>query len=165
MSNKINVRSPFIIKTNSDPSLSYVDLNLYIYNGAYTATPSPVTYSFSKSVIGSNQFVVFEIADYVRDYIETEFGEYATNAAWVRWEYQLRDVNGGPLGALVAEDALAVDGYGYFEEGINPDVRSGLMQDNTDIYYEDGQDIILPVFSEVVSQVEFPAGSVPTVLL
>jgi hypothetical protein len=50
------------------------------------------------------------------------------------------------------EAFLAIDGYGYFEDGINPRsveyTTPMLLQNNTTVYYSDGQDIRIPVYAE-----------------
>lgn len=168
MADKINVRSPYLIKIESaSPALGYVDFELRIWSGNESPVPTPASYTFTKSVIGTNDYVTFEIADYIRDYISTEYGDIdrSTSAVWVEWSYIRYEADDSPIDTSAQTvQKLAVDGYGFFEDGINPEIRSGLMQDNTDVYYNDGDDIIIPVFSEVVESVEFPVGDVPTIL-
>ena len=147
MSVKINVRSPYFVRV-TDPSLASVVLRLYVWEGLPGATTT-AKYTFQKEAIGSDTFVVFEFADYVRDFIETEYNDYSTNAVWVKWDYQIYDSLGVAVGTLVPSSAyIALDGYGYFEEGVQPELSRQLLQSNTSIYYLDGQDIVFPVFAE-----------------
>ena len=163
MSIKINVRSPYFIKVE-DNLLSSVNFDLYVWNGNSNASPSTPTYSFSKSVVSTNKYIMFEVADYVRDHIETEYSNYATSSVWVQWVYQMVDAAGSNIGsAITSAPYLAVDGYGFFEEGINPDLARDLLQSNTDIYYHDGQDVVFSVFSEDVQSVSMTSSGAPEV--
>jgi len=75
---KLNARSPYYIKVD-DVNLSYATLQLYIYTGVFT-TDKPVTaqYTITKSEIASNNFVIFEIAELVRDYLDISFNQEFT---------------------------------------------------------------------------------------
>ena len=171
MATKINVRSPYFLRFTYS-GLSYVNLTLTIWDGT-EGTPSGETeYTFTKSVIGSNDYVIFEVADYIRDVIATEYGNGAqtTNAVWVDWSASLYD--GSPTPVLLAtqttssqieDTVLAVDGYGYFEDGLHPNHSNDLLQDNTDIYYLDGRDIVFAVWDEGVTNVSIDGASVPAV--
>lgn len=160
MSNKINARSPYFIEAQHD-DLSYVIMNLYIWDGSSSPLPSEASYSFTKTKASNGTHIVFEIADYIRDYIETEYGDYATNAVWVYWSYQMYDADDFTIGGTVTGQRIAVDGYGYFEEGINPRETDSydVMQDNTDIYYHDGEDVIFSVWSDDVGYAILDSGN------
>ena len=83
MSRKINTRSPFFIKVEHD-SLATAELSLYIYSGIKsTDKPTLAEYSISKSEIGGNNFVVFEISELVRDYINIGFNQERTLDAYI----------------------------------------------------------------------------------
>ena len=88
MADKINVRSPYYIKaTPQSGILDSVQLQLYVYTGAFLSSPtsSELRYTLTKSPISGNNFVVFEISELIRDYLDIEFdGEYDSYAVWVR---------------------------------------------------------------------------------
>ena len=75
---KLNARSPYYIKVD-DVNLSYATLQLYVYTGVFT-TDKPVTaqYTITKNEIASNNFVIFEIAELVRDYLDISFNQEFT---------------------------------------------------------------------------------------
>ena len=77
MATKINVRSPFYIKANNS-SLVSATMRLSIYTGSITINkPFNPQYIITKNAIDSNTYVVFEISELVRDYLDIEFdGEY-----------------------------------------------------------------------------------------
>lgn len=165
MATKINVRSPYFLRFTYS-GLSYVNLTLTIWDGT-EGTPSGETeYTFTKSVIGSNDYVIFEVADYIRDVITTEYGDgdQTTNAVWVDYSATLYDSSDTLLDTVTpATSIVAVDGYGYYEDGIHPNISDDLLQDNTDIYYLDGRDIVFSVWDEGVTNVSIDGVSVPAV--
>ena len=118
---RIKVRSPYY-KKYSHADLNYVELDIIIYTGNQIQIPSfpaPV-YSLKKYVIGTNDYLVFELSELVRDYIETEFdGTYDNEPVWVRLNAQLYESDGTPIGSVSTSYLLAFDGYTLFEEGIN----------------------------------------------
>lgn len=118
---RIKVRSPYY-KKYSHADLNYVELDIIIYTGIQIQIPSfpaPV-YSLKKYVIGTNDYLVFELSELVRDYIETEFdGTYDNEPVWVRLNAQLYESDGTPIGSVSTSYLLAFDGYTLFEEGIN----------------------------------------------
>lgn len=168
MSVKINVRSPYFVRV-ADASLKSVQFNLYIWDGDLTTEiPASPTYQFIKDTVGSNSYIIFEIADLVRDYIQTEYNEYSTNAVWVKWTYQMYSnvsrASGTEIGSLqTPSPVIALDGYGYFEDGAMPELSRTLLQTNTDVYYLDGRDIVVSVFSEDVASVALSGTGVSNV--
>lgn len=62
---------------------------------------------------------------------------------------------------------MAFDGYGYFEEGVNPRESPNpasdtytpqLLQDNTTIYFIKGEDIKIPIFAESLATITYTTG-------
>jgi len=153
MSEKANVRSPYYFKIGLS-STQYVDVRLYVWEGLSSDTTSPV-YSLRKSPVGSNSYTVFEVSDLIRDYLVTSYGDYSTRTVWFKWDYQKYDANGTPSGSLVtATPRLAVGGYRYFEDGIQTnELSKQLLQSNTIIYYNEGQDIVFPIWAEDLSTI------------
>lgn len=128
---KINVRSPYYIKY-SNTNLNYVELDISIYTGTKTVIPSSV-YSLKKYETGTTNYVVFEISELVRDYIETEFdGTYDNEPVWVYLNADLYRINGTQIGSPQTQFLLAFDGYNLFNEGINyPSEQFVLLTDRT----------------------------------
>ena len=65
----------------------------------------------------------FEIAEMVRDYISVSFNnDYVSNTVWVTTIANLFDDTGTifSFGNPVTNTYLAFDGFGYFEDEINP---------------------------------------------
>jgi len=154
---KINVRSPYYVKA-SNASLASATLSLYIYAGTFTTDKGTAKYTITKNEISSNNYVVFEIAELVRDYLDIEFdGEYDSQTVWVEADIEMFDaINGGgsSLGTT-STDYIAFDGYGYFEDGINTELSRTYLQSNYKIFRPDDQNVRVPVFTEDTDSVSF----------
>ena len=157
MATKINVRSPYYVKA-SNASLASATLELFIYTGTFTTDKGAAKYTISKNEIGTNNYVVFEIAELVRDYLDIEFdGEYDSQTVWVEADIEMFDaINGGgsSLGTT-STDYIAFDGYGYFEDAINPELSRGYLQSNKTIFRLDDQNVRVPVFTEDTNSVTY----------
>ena len=157
MATKINVRSPYYIKVSNASALSAI-MELFIYTGTFTTDKGTAKYTISKNGIGTNNYVVFEIAELVRDYLDIEFdGEYDSQTVWVEADIEMFDaINGGgsSLGTT-STDYIAFDGYGYFEDGINTELSRTYLQSNYKIFRPDDQNVRVPVFTEETSSVSF----------
>ena len=159
MSTVINTRSPFYKKI-SNASLSYAKLELYVWTGVYAdRVAASKKYTLTKEELGTNNYVTFELSELIRDYMITEYNDYATDTLWVDADITIYD-SAGAIVQVGGQDTtiypfLAIDGYGYFEDGINP--RSVeystpmVMQNNTDIYYYGGYDIKIPIYAEAAT--------------
>ena len=127
-----------------------------------TAIDSDTTLSLDTDIMVSGEeyilfakpYVVFELSELIRDYLETEYNDYATDAVWVDADVTIYN-SAGSIVQVNSQDTntttfLGIDGYGYFEDGVNPRDTSTpmVLQENTDVYYYDGQDIKIPVFAE-----------------
>ena len=85
MSTIINTRSPFYRKINN-ASLASVKLELYIFQGTYSSSLVTANrkYTLKKDAIGSNTYVTFELSKLIRDYMITEYNDYATDSLWIQ---------------------------------------------------------------------------------
>jgi hypothetical protein len=119
MSTIINARSPYYIKVApASGTLSSASMSLYIYSGTLTTDkPASATYTIAKDIIGTNNYVIYEITELIRDYLITEYGAYSIDGVWVEADITLTKTSGSETQNY---DYLAFDGYGYFEDGVNP---------------------------------------------
>ena len=117
---RIKVRSPYY-KKYSHADLNYVELDIRIYTGSFTSGLSGTPkYSLKKYEIATNNYVVFEVSELIRDYIDTEFdGTYDNEPVWVYLAATLYESDGTQIGSVDNTYLLAFDGYTLFEEGIN----------------------------------------------
>lgn len=154
MATKINVRSPYYVK------ISYADLNsvlfkLYVWEGSITSLPASTTYEFTKYEVGSNNYVVFDIAEYIRDYIITEFSSYETRNVWFDYTALVYNSSGGLVATIEGDRLAAFLGYGYFEDGINPELSNGPLISNDVIYRLNDSNVRVPVFTKETNAVAF----------
>ena len=156
MSTVINTRSPFYKKI-SNASLAKATLELYVWTGVYAdRVASDKKYTITKEELGTNNYVTFELSELIRDYMITEYNDYATDTLWVDADVTIYD-SAGAIVQVGGQDTttypfLAIDGYGYFEDGINPRsveyTTPMLLQDNITIYFNSGYDIKIPIYAE-----------------
>jgi len=138
-------------------ALKTANLELYIYTGTeggYTSTD--LKYTLQKSIVGDNTKILFEISELVRDYLSQTFNnDYVSQAIWVSAVTTLFDDNDTVFtyGSPTIETFLALDGYGYFEDEINPELtRNALLTANT-IYLPESTAGKLAIFAEGVGKV------------
>jgi hypothetical protein len=237
MATIINSRSPFFVKVEN-ASLGNVTLKLYIYEGSKKTSPdsSDLKYTISKSSIENNDYVVFEISELIRDYINVKYdGEYDSYSLWVMFDVDVTSAVGDEIfgwtstpsdlqnilaasgtatgtstnklidssasftstvqvGDIAVEDQsgffatvtsvdsnttltldddiyqsgsgyfiyrrsyfnmIATEGYGYFEEGINPEPSTGLLQSNLIAYRPEDGSINIPIFAGGTNSLAF----------
>lgn len=168
MAQIINTRSPFYIKV-SDSTLATATLQLYIYEGAKDTTPdgADLKYTVTKSEIEGGNYVVFEISELIRDYILNDYytGSATTNCVWVNAVISAKNASGGTISSPTVTPSdytnqfVALDGYGYFEEGVNPEPSRSLLQSNTIIYRPSDHQITIPVFREDTNTLKYYSGA------
>ena len=139
-----------------------------------TAIDSNTTLSLSSDIMASGEnyiiyakpYVVFELAELARDYIETEYNNYATDTIWIDADITMFNASGNIIQVsgqnIVTNTFLGIDGYGYFEDGVNPRTTTTpmVLQSNTsEVYYFDGQDIKIPIFAEALPLVTLTSSA------
>ena len=138
-------------------SIKTAALNLYIYEGTQSSyIASDLKYRIQKERINSDTKINFEIAELVRDYIDHTFNDdYVSKCVWVLAYTTLFDENNEPYtyGNPQSNTYLALDGYGYFEEGINPELSRDALISSNDVYLPEGTAGKLPIFAEGVGKV------------
>ena len=159
MATKINVRSPFYLKV-SQTNIATATLNLYVYTGTFVANASVANpkYTITKDVLTAG-FIVFEVAELVRDYLEIEFdGTYSSQVVWVNAIISTT-VSSGSASATVSPDNtngfVAFDGYGYFHEGTNPELSKGALISNNTIFRLNDSNVRIPVYTGDTTSVAF----------
>ena len=146
----INVRSPKYVSID-DSALSYAILKLFIWTENRSADfPSTETYNIRKSGV---QIVFFEIAELIRDYLDTTFdGDYSGQAVWVSTSLLAYDSNNNEV-SDDGESFVAFDGYNYFEESANVD--NSLMITNRKLFVLEDNTFRVPIYTETSPTVTF----------
>ena len=116
-------------------------LKLWIYSGNFgSKDPENPTYTLQKDKLPSESGITFDIAELVKDYIEIRFtGDYSTIQQSAFVEYELTRVFDDLSESTLIGDFVAYNGYGDFEEGVNPELNPVLLQSNTTIYVPVGE--------------------------
>jgi len=148
---KINARSPYYVNISAT-NLTQVDMEIYIYTGTYQTDRTNL---FQLTSFAITENVTFEISEIVNDYLLHTFdGDYETNNVWV--EYKTNNyIQGVAQGYTSYTTLLGFDGYGFFEDGSNPQNNSGLLQTNTKIVKLDDAPVTIPVYTEITNRVTF----------
>mgnify|MGYP003624923807 FL=1 len=167
--NHIYTLSPYYVTTTNALQTSCT-LELYVYlgtaNGAWTGS---LTYTLESTAIDT--ISTFEISDLIKDSIPALFrGEYIDDSMstgdadeicttiWV--DYRTTQVLSA--GADIVTDTLGVlahYGYGFFEEGSNPNFENACMLSNNVILKPDDSVLRIPVNVDYASSVTFNYGA------
>lgn len=148
---KINIRSPYFITVSTTDVTSAV-LDLYIYTGTRVATMDAITYSLESDAY--NGKVIFEISQLIGDYLDVNFdGYFDSQVVWVNYQIteSISDVVQTPN---AVEQSVAFDGYGFFENGSNPQLSDRLLQSNTTMYVYDANYFYVPIQQDNLTKVE-----------
>ena len=142
---KINARSPYYVSTGTVTNLTSCTLDLYIYDGLQELDrPSNPTYTIESTAVLNKS--VFEISELVRDYFTNYFsGQYSSVNLWV--DYQLTQfISGAAQTPQTMVELTAFYGYGYFEDGANPQNADTVLQTNRSILKLADTPAVLPLY-------------------
>jgi len=113
-------------------------------------------YEINKSRIDTHDNITLEIGELVRDYLEISFNDdYNSQTKWVRAVIEYFDESDNPYTYNNPQvfTYLATDGYGYFEDGTNPELSRNKLISADDIYLPENTVGKLPIFAEGVGKV------------
>lgn len=156
---KINTRSPYYVSTGTVTNLTSATLDLYIYTGTqgvggvFNSRPTKPTYSLQSFAVQGVS--VFEISELVKDYFQNNFdGFYQSDNYWV--DYRTTNFISGVAQTPSSFTGLTgFYGYGYFDDGANPENDYSLLQSNKTIIKLDGELLTLAVDTSKTSSVDF----------
>ena len=138
-------------------TLKTVNLSIYIYSGTSGSyTDSDLKYTLQKSIISFQNNIVFEIAEIVRDYIDVTFNnDYVSKTVWVTTIAGLVDDTDTVFtyGSPVTNTSLAFDGYGFYEDEINPQLTAYDLISSSTIYLPESTAGKLPVYAATTGSV------------
>ena len=157
---KINVRSPYFVNI-ATTNLTSAKIEIEIYTGVANASwQSTPQYTLTSTAI--NAQINFEIAELIKDYIPAEFDgtypdtnladDYTTMYVDYRITEYISTVAQTPVDTL---GVRAFYGYGFFEDGANPQLLQGYLQSNTTILKSDDDALRVPVDSDNTTSVAF----------
>lgn len=138
-------------------TLKTANLEIYIYtgtSGSYSDTD--LKYTLQKEIISGETKIVFEIAELVRDYLPMTFNnDYTSVSIWVTTVTTLLDADGITFtyGSPVTNTYLAMDGYGFYEEEINPQTSTDALITANTIYLPEDTTGKLPLYAPGVGKI------------
>ena len=158
---KINTRSPYYVSIGVSPTvtnLTQVDFDVWIYTGTKSTDQTTGTL-FRLSATAVANIVTIDFAEIVNDYILSTFnGDYDCTNVWV--DYRTLNYIQGVAQAYTSFTTLAgYNGYGYFEDGANPQNLQSLLQSNTTILKLDDAPVNIPVDTSITTRVSFYADN------
>lgn len=143
-------------------ALGSATLRLYIYSGTEGSySDADLKYTLSKNIISGQSNIVLEIAELVRDYLDITFnGTYTSHTKWVSAVVNYFDTDGEEYTYSNPQifNFVALDGYGYFEDGINPELERHTLISTNNIYLPEGTAGKLPIFAEGVGKVRIDSS-------
>lgn len=138
-------------------AISTAQLSLYIYTGTSGSyTSSDLKYTIQKERINADDIINFEVSELIRDYIDVNFNnDYLSKCVWVTAITNLFDENNQPYTYSNPQNDtyLALDGYGYFEDEVNPELSRNALITANNIYLPEGTTGKLPIFAEGVGKI------------
>ena len=137
----IFVRSPYIVTIN-ESGQEGSKIELFIWNGTGSAPASP-QYTLSKLIPATNNLnTYYNISPYVREYInwntrQTPYNTFSASQTtqWCNVQVKRYKLDAGVYTLLGTDTYKAFDGFGYYEEGSNPDLNYDILHDEGTYYY------------------------------
>ena len=168
---KINARSPFYITATGTAFITSAVLKVYIWAGTSASKPASPDYTITKAALtGTSTNIIFQISDLIRDEFNHDNDAYTASAAtftdalWVEIELDVVQTT-DPQPSQINNLYLAVDGYGYNSEGVNP-LGTDVVVNTMDVL--SGNDIFHPVYanSDGIDEVKYcsSAGALQTTI-
>ena len=156
---RINIRSPHFV-TVTDTDLTSAKLSIKVYDGQQIVD-RPIGTEGTYDIVSTayNEEVVFEISELIKDFIDVTFnGTYTSQMVWV--DYQVTKYISGVPDIQPIDLNKAFDGYGYFEDGANPQLATnGIFQSNlSGIYAPKAGVVTIAIDQTLVSTVKFMYG-------
>ena len=138
-------------------SLRTAVLQLYVYSGTSGSnTASDLKYTIEKEIIDGDTKILFEVGELVRDYIDITFNnDYVCNTKWVTAITTLYDENNEiyTYSNPVSNSYIALNGYGYFEDEINPQLSTDALVSSNYMYIPESTTSKIPLWAEGVGKV------------
>ncbi len=154
---KINARSPHWYRVQEYSPLGTLTsalIKLKIYEGSQSNWGAAVNWTYQLSSLASNSEVLFNIAELIKDYVPTHFdGSYYSKNPFV--DIQVVSYYDGIPVSMNYEFTRAFYGYGYFEEGINPELNNSYLQSNNKILKFADSPVIIPVDRSITQSVTY----------
>lgn len=145
-------------------TITQAELKLYIYTGSKGQRPATPQYTLVKDKLSSEDIIVFEIAELVKDYVDVSFtGDYnnIVQNAWV--DAVITRSFDNDTTDEISKTMIAFLGYGEFEDGMNPALSTGYLTSNETIFVLEGEPSNVPFYQSTqqtsINKVEYYKGN------
>ena len=174
MSTIIRTRSPFFIRTpeETSASLDYFEISIFIKSNVFGVIVDGdirKTITLTKKPINNENSVTVEISEIVNNYFSQN--PFTTNplapnfqSLWVQVTTTAKELDGTSIGTPTVTLYLAQEGFNTYLEGANYTTEPNVMITADYIQYHIGTNIVIPVNTELVNQLQFvsSAGGIVT---
>ena len=128
-------RSPFYVRIQPSVvgTVSTSTTEVFIWDGLLTAIPA-ANYTIRKTPLGLSNLIILDLAQLVNDYLEVTYnGTYSTDTYYLFSSTTFYDAANVQIGAVVdlPETYAFSKGFGYFNEGVNPAVKTNTAGTST----------------------------------
>lgn len=140
------------------PTLTQAELKLYVWKGDVNARRATPNYTLTKTKLSTEDVIVFEISELIKDYVVVDFDGNYQAIQQTRWvEYVVTSYFDDDTTETHTETAIAFRGYGNLKDGINPELSKDIMISNTVIHNKCGEELSIPfyVFENGVTKVKY----------
>lgn len=156
-SNKIFLRSPYWVDITYS-NLAYITLDLYVWTGDLTLD-IPSNPSIQLRSTAFDDYAAIDIAEFARDLVEVTFnGTQDSNAVWVQYQITYY-TNSGTSGSLPAVQLTGLDGFSYFEDGINYQYSNNILMGQSTIRTSENNTVKVPVLQDILTGYELQTYS------
>ena len=177
MSTIIRTRSPFFIRTpeETSASLDYFEISIFIKSNVFGVSvvgDVSKTITLTKKPINNENSVSVEISEIVNNYFSQNPFTPTISAAlapdfqslWVQVTTTAKESDGTTIGTPTVTLYLAQEGFNTYLEGANYTTEPNAMITADYIQYHIGTNIVIPVNTELVNQLQFvnSAGGIGT---
>ena len=177
MSTIIRTRSPFFIRTpeETSSSLDYFEISILVESGVFGTTvvgDLAETITLTKKPINNENSVSLEISEIVNNYLsQNPFSPVVSGglapdfqSLWVQVTTTAKESDGTTIGSPTVTLYLAQEGFNTYLEGANYTTEPNAMITADYIQYNIGTNIVIPVNTELVNQLQFvnSAGGIGT---
>ena len=140
----INARNPYVVTINEASQIE-TKLQIFLWNGTGSMPASPA-YTLSKKIPSSNNpATYYDVSPYIREYINHNTLQSITTTIsatpsnqWCNVGLKLfKKVSTSFVQVGSTQTHFGVDGYGYFEDGYNPNLDNFLLTQGTYTYSYD----------------------------
>ena len=163
---QIFLRSPYYVNL-SRANLEKIVVELWIYTGELTTDkPAEFQYRLESTAFPDEsgiRYAEIDIAEMARDYVEVSYdGVNESNAVWI--EYDLYYADEGDVSLTLDESVqlTGLEGYGYFEDGYNPQPSTHALLSNNTILIPDQGAVDIPILQDKLTDWSLAKNSVQT---